>query len=227
MDYDFDRLLDPAPLALEMGYRRLESGVIDIAVRTDLHGCTGAMLEWWFGSRPGDREYRWWHPLDHVSSSWDGGEAGAAVGSTHVVRERMTDLPAQDLLIQFRDPTEAFDERKLRAARASGAVSGLVYGHAAPQDLAQYTPDGALVGTRLIHLCRDTGWGAVLRSRFLFGFDLPELGLTPKQLGDMIPEGVGPNLLQHCYDEFTFLSRVLPAIHTAEHLDRGAIERPW
>ena len=98
MDYDFDRLLDPTPMALEMGYERLDSGVLDIAVRTDLHGCSGAMLEWWFDSRPGDREYRWWHPLDHISSSWGGGKAGKLVGSTHVVEERLTQLPAQNLL---------------------------------------------------------------------------------------------------------------------------------
>ncbi len=227
MDYDFDRLLDPAPMALEMGYQRLDSGVLDIAVRTDLHECAGAMLEWWFSSRPGDREYRWWHPLDHISSSWEGGETGDAVGSTHVVEERLTNLPSQNLLIQFRDPVEAFDNQVLEDARASGAVSALIYGHVALRDAAQYTPDGALLGTRLIHLCRDTEWGAVLRSRFLFGFDLPAMGLGPAEVGNMIPDVIGPNLLQHCYDEFTFLSRLLPAIYAAEQLEPGEIQRPW
>ncbi len=227
MDDDFDRLLDPTPMPLETGYQRLGSGVLDVAVRTDLHGCTGAMLEWWITSRPGDREYRWWHPLDHITSSWEGGSDGNPVGSTHVVEERLTELPAMKLFVQFRDPTELFDAARLAEARASGAVSGLLTGRVSPQEGAQYTPEGALIGTRVVHLARDTAWGTALRSRFLFGFDLPALGLSPEQVEAAVPDVVGPNLVQHCYDEFTFLSRLLPALYTAEHREPEEIERPW
>ena len=41
-------LLDPKPLPLETGYERLPSGALHVAVRTDMHGCSGEMLEWWF-----------------------------------------------------------------------------------------------------------------------------------------------------------------------------------
>ena len=68
-----DRLLDPAPMPLEMGYERLDSGVLHVALRTDMHHCTGAMFEWWFRFRPQTREYLWWHPIDHVSSEWSEG----------------------------------------------------------------------------------------------------------------------------------------------------------
>ena len=227
MEFDFDRLLDPTPMPMETGYQRLASGVLDIAVRTDLHGCSGAMFDWWFTSRPGDREYRWWHPLDHISSRWEGEPTEGAEGTTHVVEERLTNLPAQKLFIQFRSPTELFDAQKLAEARAAGAVSGLVSGRVAPQEVASYTPEGALIGTRVVHLCRDTDWGTALRSRFLFGFDLPAMGLAPEQVAELVPEVMGPNLVQHCYDEFTFLSRILPALYTAEHLDQEDIRRPW
>jgi len=61
-------LLDPAPLELEMGYERSPDGVLHVAVRTDLHGCTGEMFEWWFRFRPGTQQYIWWHPVDHLFS---------------------------------------------------------------------------------------------------------------------------------------------------------------
>ena len=54
-------LLDPPP-QLETGFERLPNGVLHVACRTDLHNCTGEMFEWWFRSRPGTREYIWWHP---------------------------------------------------------------------------------------------------------------------------------------------------------------------
>jgi len=43
-----------------------------VAVRADLHGCTGEMTEWWFRRRCDTQDYIWWHPIDHVSSEWVG-----------------------------------------------------------------------------------------------------------------------------------------------------------
>jgi len=39
-------LLDPAPLPIETGYERFPNGVLHVAARTDLHGCSGEMFEW-------------------------------------------------------------------------------------------------------------------------------------------------------------------------------------
>ena len=80
---DRARLLDPRPMPLELGWERHDSGVLHLAIRTDMHGCTGEMLEWWFGSRPATREYRWWHPRDHVSSTWIEGTPGVIAGAIH------------------------------------------------------------------------------------------------------------------------------------------------
>jgi len=106
---EVDRLLDPAPMRLETGFERLANGVLHIACRTDMHGCTGEMLEWWFRFRPNTQQYIWWHPVDHVSSTWIGGVADTHVGSIHKVEEYFSGLPMAQLLIQFRDPTEFFD----------------------------------------------------------------------------------------------------------------------
>ena len=106
---DVNRLLDPAPMPMETGYERLPDGVLHVACRTDLHGCTGEMFGWWFRFRPDTQKYIWWHPVDHSFSDWIGGGSGTHVGSIHQVEERFTGLPAEKRLIQFRDNAEFFD----------------------------------------------------------------------------------------------------------------------
>ncbi len=215
-------------MPLELGYERLSSGVLHIAIRTDMHGCTGKMLEWWFASRPESREYKWWHPLDHVSSSWVEGVAGTIPGAIHQVEERFTDLPAQQLSIQFCPPEIFFEADAITHARASGAVSALMCVRGGNGHEPHRTPDGAVIGTRLVHVGRDTPWGLVLRSHFFMGQDLADVvGMPPEKIAEIFPDPLGPNTLQHCYDEFTFLSRVLPGIWTAEGCAAQEIIRPW
>jgi hypothetical protein len=222
-----DRLLDPTPLALEMGYERLDDGVLHVAARTDMHQCTGAMFEWWFRSRPGTREYVWWHPLDHVSSEWREFRPDTHVGSIHQVVEGFTGSPPEPLSIQFRDPEEFFDPAGLSAARSSGAVSVVICARAGPGFEPRRGADGAIIGSRMIHLGRDTPWGLALRSHFFLGHDLPSLGASPAELVQMLKEDHAPRLLQHCYDEFRNLSQFLPSLYAAEARTAEATSRAW
>ena len=219
-------LLDPSPMPLELGWQRSDSGVLHIAVRTDMPGCTGEMLEWWFASRPTTREYRWWHPLDHVSSTWAEGTDGTLVNSIHQVVERFTGLPEQTLSIQFRDPVEFFDSAAIESARKARHVSALLCIAGGESHRPHRTPDGTVIGTRLIHVGRDTPWGLVLRSHYFMGQDLA--GKMPlAELSAIFPDALGPNMLQHCYDEFSFLSKLLPGIWLAEGSAPQVITRPW
>lgn len=224
---DCDRLLDPTPLPLEMGYERLAGGVLHVAARTDMHGCSGAMFEWWFGFRPTTREYIWWHPLDHIASDWVETRDGTHVGSIHRVVERFTGSEPESLSIQFRDPGEFFGADALAAARAAGSVSGAVCAHGSGGHDPKRRPDGAVIGTRLIHLCRDTPWGMALRTHFFLGHDLPALGMPAAEVERLFPDTIGPALLQHCYDEFTFLARFLPSLFQAEQSATARPVRPW
>jgi hypothetical protein len=214
-------------MALEMGFERLGDGVLHVAARTDMRGCTGAMLEWWFGSRPGTREYLWWHPLDHVASAWSETREGTHIGSIHHATERFTGSEPEQLAIQFREPAEFFDAGELAAARASGAVSAVICAHGGPGPEPRRRPDGAVIGTRLIHLCRDTPWGMVLRTHFFLGYDLPRLGMPRAMMDEQFPDHLAPNLLQHCYDEFTTLSRFLPSLYEAEAGGVRPPRRSW
>lgn len=42
---DINELLSPQPLRLEMGLTRSTDGLLTVAIRTDLHGCKGRMLD--------------------------------------------------------------------------------------------------------------------------------------------------------------------------------------
>ena len=55
-----DRLLDPAPMMIETGVERLDSGGLRVAARTDMLDCRGEMFEWWFQSAPDTGRYAWW-----------------------------------------------------------------------------------------------------------------------------------------------------------------------
>jgi hypothetical protein len=221
-------LLDPKPLPLETGYERLPNGALHVAVRTDMHRCTGEMLEWWFRWRCDTQKYIWWHPIDHTFSTWQGDlSEDTHVGSEHVVTEYFSGLPAEDLIIQFRDPAEFFDAEAYAKARESRAVTGAVVGRLGITHTPPRLDDGRVLGGRLLHIARDTEWGMALRSHFYVGYDLPELGHSPEEVAQQVPEEFGQGLLQHAYDEFTFLSRFLPSLFLAEHRDTRTPRAPW
>lgn len=221
-------LLDPTPLPLEMGYERLPSGALHVAVRTDMHRCTGEMFEWWFRWRCDTQKYIWWHPIDHVSSEWQGTlSEDTHVGSEHLVTEFFSGLPAEDLIIQFRDPNEFFDAEHYAKARESGAVTGAVVGRLGISHHPHRLDDDRVLGGRLLHVARDTEWGMALRSHFYVGYDLPDTGLSPDEVARQATDEFGQSLLQHAYDEFTFLSRFLPSLFLAEHRATRPPRAPW
>jgi DAPG hydrolase PhiG domain len=224
---DVTPLLRARPLPLEVGYERFANGVLHVACRTDMHGCTGAMFEWWFRFRPDTQQYIWWHPLDHISSSWAEVRDGTHVGSIHVVEEFFTGLPSEKLSIQFRDPTEFFAAGDYREARASGSVSAAVCARIGLSHEPKRTADGAVLGGRLLHIARDTPWGCALRSHFYLGQDLPALGMSRAEIEQAFSDDFGVALLQHCYNEFTFLSRFLPSLYQAENRKQVPPLLPW
>ena len=220
-------LLDASPLNLETGYERLADGVLHVACRTDLHGCTGEMFEWWFRFRPDTQKYIWWHPIDHVFSDWAECREGTHVGSIHIVEEYFTGLPAAKLSIQFRDATEFFGAAAYRAARDSGAVSAAVCARIGTSHAPTRDAEGRVMGGRLLHIGRDTSWGCALRSHFYLGQDLPAMGMSPSDITAIFSDEFGRGLLQHCYNEFVFLSRFLPSLYQAENRATVQIPVPW
>ena len=224
---EVSRLLDPSPMPLETGYERLADGILHVCTRTDMHGCTGKMFEWWFQFRPDTSRYKWWHPIDHGPSNWAKAQEGTHISSEHIVEEKIAFLPMRPLIIQFRDPSEFFDMDHFNSALSEGKISGAVVGRTGRGHTPPRQEDGALLGGRLLHIPRDTEWGCVLRSHFFSGQDLPAAGMSPEQVREEIPDEVGQALVQHAYEEFTFLSRILPALYAAENHPEIPVSRPW
>lgn len=220
---DMDSLLDPAPLRLETGIARLPGGGLVVATRTDLHGCKGRMLDWWFKFFQTTQHIKWWHPHDHVEhrgwdNAWRRGESyiGASI---HAV-ESLADLPPVAARLKFHAPQEAFDAARLRAAHGNQDVSAAIYARIGFGDHIQLDADGDPRDGQMIHLARDTPFGCVLRSRFY-------LGLSSPRPQEDVPDVLGLNLLRHCYTEFTYLSRLLPSIYYGEHANGEAAPLPW
>lgn len=212
------RVLDPEPLPLETGVTRLDSGTLLVAARTDMPFCAGPMFEWWFRFAPDSGQYLWWHPLDHVSSEWRETNPRTHVGSTHVVRERLSGSEVHDLVIHFVDEDEFFGGDHAARAREEGRVSGLVCayignGHDGPTD-----DRGRPIGGRMCHVARDTAEGMVLRSRFWLGYD------APKEIAAEIPEAMGLQLMQHANTEFRYLGKYLPSLYRADPETRSAVD---
>jgi hypothetical protein len=224
---DISPLLDPRPMPLETGFERLADGVLHVACRTDLHDCSGEMFEWWFRFRPNTQQYVWWHPIDHVSSDWVECRDGTHVGSVHIVEEYFTGLPAAKLAIQFRDAKEMFEPAAYARARESGFVTAAVCARIGLSHTPARDSENRIIGGRLLHIGRDTAWGCVLRSHFYLGQDLPGIGKSPAEIEAAFPDEFGGALLQHCYNEFTYLSRFLPSLYIAENRGKLPLIPPW
>ncbi|MBP2310668.1 hydrolase [Azospirillum melinis] len=218
-----DDLLNPAPVRLETGISRLESGALVVAVRTDLHGCKGRMLDWWFKQFDTTRHLHWWHPLDHVEHRgwdrhWRKGEN--YIGATIRAVEALGDIPPVSAVIKFHDPAELFAPEAYRMAVAGGRVSAAVYARIGFGDDVALDADGDPLDGQMVHVARDTSYGAVLRSRFI-------LGQTGKAAGHELPDAIGFGLLQHCYTEFSYLAKLLPSLYWGDRANRGDVPLLW
>ena len=216
-------LLDPEPIALEMGIQRLPSGQLHVAARTDMPRCKGHMFEWWFRFAPDRQQYAWWHPIDHLSSRWLETTPSTHVGSTHVVEEKLGGDDVYALQIRFIDEAETFGEAAAHA-RKRGDVSGLVCATIGFGDDPARDDRGRPAGARLAHIARDTEDGLVLRSRFWLGAGL---GLPPKETAEAAPEGLGLGLMRHANTEFKYLARFLPSLYYAENRELEDLAAPW
>ena len=203
---DADALLEPGHLDMESGWLRLPDGMLHVANWTTLPGCTGAMVEWWFGFLETTEQYKWWHPKDHVWCEWVGERGtGRFIGGTHHVHEYVGG-ELQKLKIHFREPSEYLDVSRFESAGITAAVCARVG-----------LLDAPVWAGHLIHLCRDTAYGCEMRSRFWLGdLDPPDLAPNAEARVALFPDRVGPGLMEHCHEEMTYLAGFLPELYAEE-----------
>lgn len=210
---DINELLRLQPLRLEMGLTRSTDGLLTVAIRTDLYGCKGRMLDWWFTFFETTQHIKWWHPHDHVEHRgwdhhWKKGER--YVGASIDAVEWLAELPPVAARLKFHDAEEVFAPHSLHEAWETKALSAAICARIGFGDQVALDEQGAPLDGEMLHLARDTPFGCVLRSRFL-------LGKACANPLDEVPDEIGFNLMRHCYSEFSYLAQFLPSLYYAEN----------
>lgn len=219
---DHSALLNPFPMPLETGIKRLDDGSLMVAVRTDLHGCKGRMIDWWFTFFETTQHIKWWHPVDHVEhqgwdANWKRGESyyGASIRAV----ESLAEIPPVPACLKFHNPASIFGKEGVEKAMADGGVSAIVAARIGFGEETELDSQGDPVDGQMLHVARDTPFGCVLRSRFILGMNNND---TTQPSDEM-----GLALMRHCYTEFTFLSRFLPSLYYGENANNEKIALPW
>lgn len=107
-----DAMLASAPLRIESGIERLPSGVVRVAVRTDLPNCKGRMLDWWFKEFDTNQHLLMWHPVDHVEH-----RAGTRSGARGRATSARRSAPSRALATSRRWPPSSASTIRARPSR--------------------------------------------------------------------------------------------------------------
>ncbi len=213
-----DRLLDPAPLALESGWCELPDGVQFVAARTPMPGVSAAMVDWWFDWHPHKPlRYRVWHPGAHSDNSLEPPLRPGAKPFWGTVHHPVEDVGTGTVhaRIAFVSPPElGFASEALDDPAVGTVVCGWV------GDDRRRVRHSVMA-----HVFLRDGDGLVLRSHFWLGAAIrPYL---PSALADpaaallnrravrrqALPRGLAPALARHCAEEYANLAALLPELH--------------
>lgn len=195
-----DRLLDPTRMRAETGWCTLPDGVAYAAVRTDMHGVSAEMVDWWFDWYPHESvRYQLWFPGAHESISVEPApvaEAKPFWGTIHRVVEDIG-LGLRHERIDFQRPTQlGFSTDALDDPRLATIVAGLV------------SDDSLHVQhTLMVHVFLNSARGVTLRSRFWIG------AVLRPDFRALIPRPAAHAIAAHCAAEYANLASLLPELY--------------
>jgi DAPG hydrolase PhiG domain len=211
-----ERLLDPAPMAVETGWCIQPDGVQYVAVRTAMPAVTGEMVDWWFDWHPrASLRYRIWHPAAHRENSLEPPLRSGAKAHWGAVHHPVEDvgIGLVHARIAFHRPTEMGISTD---ALDHPDVATIVCGYAGDdRRRVRHTP--------MFHVFLREGDGVVLRSRFWLGGAVRPfgaLGAGEPLLNNRfvrrraLPKGLSRALAVHCAEEYANLSALLPELYT-------------
>lgn len=215
---DLDRLLDPAPLAVESGWCTLPDGVGYIAVRTAMPAVDAEMVDWWFDWHPRDPlRYRIWHPLAHSDNSVQAPARRGAKAHWGAVHHPVEDVGTGTVhaRISFVSPSRL------------GFSGDVLDDPAVATIVCAEVGDGRLRlrHTVMAHVFLTAGVGVVLRSHFWLGATIrphlpsPLAGLGERALNRPVvrraalPDGLPAALAGHCAEEYANLATLLPELY--------------
>ncbi len=202
---------------IETGYGHTDSGIVWVAVRTEMPRVTAAMWDWWFGWHLAESaRYKLWHPDAHMYAEVAADRTGGAlpdrqryVGNISYVDEYIGPK-LQQLAIAFHDPVAygftVPDDHTVVLGRVGSSV--------APVDLGW-----------LAHQVRPVAGGCEMRSRFylrIYGVHTLDPVHTARavqrgaaaDVDDLVPGlDLARDLLVHCGQEMNHLARFLPELY--------------
>lgn len=223
---DIGYLVETRDMAMENGWVRRNDGTLYVACTTDLgHEVNGDMFDWWFCNCDNNEKYRWWHPRDHVSGTWDPPYYGAMaferpkghyVDHVHIVDERIGGK-LQSLQIEFQRPSKYFDVSKFPEQNITAMLVGRVH--------VKDSLLGLVAAGHCVHMVRQEDDGrSTLKSRFWMGDisypETPENYFVASSINFVansylfrwtkIPFATGAGLYRHCAEEMACLREFLP-----------------
>lgn len=212
-----DRLLDPAPLAVETGWCFGADRIGHVAVRTEMPGLSAEMVEWWFDWHPRDPDrYRLWHPRAHRDNSLEPAVTRGAKPHWGTVHHPVEDVGTGVVRarIAFQPPSAlGFSGDVLADPNVATIVCGYV-----GDDTRR------LRHSVLAHVFLAGGEGLVLRSHFWLGAAIrpylpaPLASPIAAALDNRVvrrlslPRDLPRALATHCAEEFANLAALLPEL---------------
>jgi hypothetical protein len=226
---DANVMLQPGYLKIENGWVRRNDGSMFVATLTDIGDTTGEMFDWWFCQCDNTEKYRWWHPNDHKSGTWDASyfdikpedrKPGHYIGHKHIVDENVGP-ELQSLNIEFMNPSAVFDTTKFKENGVTACLVGRVHAYDALL--------GMVAAGHLIHIVREVNGKSELRSRFFIGDSIqcPDtMNFFVSQFVSLVsgfsafrilkvPYSFGKYTYIHCAQEMTCLGKFLPHYYHA------------
>jgi hypothetical protein len=186
---EVNQLLEPGYLPLETGYYQLPNKHMHVAVLSQMPGCMGNMIDWWFGFALDNKTHRLLHPKSHLSIQWDGQHRpGQYIGARYVIKLNMGGR-INKFRIHFHDPAEFLDTAMFEKGKVKAAIYMNVY------DFEK------IAAGRVIIIVRDTYFGCEIRTRFwLFNSSEEECS----------------ELMQYYIENMGHLSRFLPELYARD-----------
>ena len=215
---DLNLLLDPAELPQENGWCLLPDGCGYVAIRTEMPGVGGEMVDWWFDWHPRDPiRYRIWHPLAHRDNRLEAAPSPGEKPYWGTVHHPVEDIGTGTVhaRISFvRPQLLGFSADALDRPRVAAIVGGF-----AGDDRRR------MQHTKMVPVFLRSNGGVVLRSRFWLGAALrpyapePLAGLgaallnRPAVRRRLLPGKAAPALARHCAEEYANLAALLPELY--------------
>ena len=181
-----DEMLEPGLGPMEIGYKPLPNGDMIVSTYTRMPGCSGEMVNWWFGSYlTNTQSYKLWHS-DHTTFRWnEAKKPGTPVGATHI-SEEVINGEIVPMEITFFESSDLYRKEDLEKAHIGCALIAEIH-----------KPSGELY-SMFLHIIRDFCWGCEMRNRFyMFGSDVD----------------AAKGLMQHNVEEMGNLAEILPCLY--------------